>query len=285
MAITDPREHTATAPSYLTVVRAPVRRRAQLAGLSFDRLTERQVVSHVTSALDRGQGGWIVTPNIDICYATRHDAGLGDLVGEASLVVPDGMPLIWASRLRGDSLPERVTGASLIWALTEAAARTGRSIYLLGGEPGVPQGAASRFRGRFPGLLVAGADAPPTGFDQTSAGISEVRRKLVAAAPDIVFVGLGFPRQELLIEQLVPALPGAWFVGCGAAIPFVAGTLRRAPLWMQRAGLEWSFRLISEPRRLFRRYVLADLPFAAGLLLTSAAEWAWPHPAGPSRDR
>jgi N-acetylglucosaminyldiphosphoundecaprenol N-acetyl-beta-D-mannosaminyltransferase len=118
---------------------------------------------------------------------------------------------------------------------------------------------------------VAGTDAPPMGFDKTRQGIGAVRRKLVAAAPDIVYVGLGFPKQEQLIAQLAPALPGAWFVGCGAAIPFAAGTLRRAPRWMQAAGLEWGWRLLSEPRRLFKRHMVSDLPFAAGLLLDSAA--------------
>jgi N-acetylglucosaminyldiphosphoundecaprenol N-acetyl-beta-D-mannosaminyltransferase len=266
-ALPDPLERIAAPTRVIGLSRG---RRARLAGLSFDRLTEQQVVGHVIRALAAGRGGWIATPNIDICQATRRDTALGVLIDGASLVVPDGMPLVWASRLRGAGLPERVTGASLISTLTEAAARHGRSIYLLGGEPGVAPGAASRLRGRYPGLIVAGTDAPPMGFDKTRQGIGAVRRKLVAAAPDIVYVGLGFPKQEQLIAQLAPALPHAWFVGCGAAIPFAAGTLRRAPRWMQVAGLEWTWRLLSEPRRLFKRYMVSDLPFAAGLLLDSA---------------
>jgi N-acetylglucosaminyldiphosphoundecaprenol N-acetyl-beta-D-mannosaminyltransferase len=98
-----------------------------------------------------------------------------------------------------------------------------------------------------------------------------IAAKLAQAKPDIVFVGLGFPKQERVIAALAPGLPAAWFIGCGAAIPFAAGTLTRAPHWMQRLGLEWAHRLISEPRRLFRRYLVDDLPFAARLIITSAA--------------
>ena len=247
-------------------------RRVLLAGLGFDRLTERQVINHVLGALSRGRGGWIATPNIDICQAAQRDPSLAELVGTASLVVPDGMPLLWAARLRGDQLPERVTGSSLIFTLSAAAARAGRSVYLLGGPPGGPELAADRLRQRYPDLIVAGCYAPPWGFERSREGVLAVRRRLAAARPDIVFVGLGCPKQERLIAAVGPYLPTAWYLGCGAAIPLAAGTVRRAPRWMQQAGLEWLFRLLSEPRRLFHRYVVADLPFAVRLLAASAAE-------------
>ncbi len=238
---------------------------AAVAGLDFDALSEEQVVARITADLADGRGGWVATPNIDICRRVRRDPAARDLVRGASLVVADGMPLIWAARLSGDPLPERVTGASLIFTLSAAAAGHGRSVYLLGGEPGVPERAAAALARRYPGLRVAGTDAPPPGFD-----VAEVRQRIAGARPDIVFVGLGFPKQERVIAAVAPALPAAWFVGCGAAIPFAAGALPRAPRWMQRAGLEWAYRLASEPRRLFRRYLIDDLPFAARLLVTAA---------------
>jgi N-acetylglucosaminyldiphosphoundecaprenol N-acetyl-beta-D-mannosaminyltransferase len=244
---------------------------AALAGLELDPLTEQQVVEQVLESLSVGRGGWVATLNIDICRAVRRDADLAGLLGRASLIVPDGMPLIWAAKMRGDPLPERVTGASLIFSLSEAAAASGRSVYLLGGELGVPEAAGAQLCARFPGLVVAGTDAPPVGFDETADGVAAARDKVVAAAPDVVYVGLGFPKQERLIAALAPALPHTWFVACGAAIPFAAGALPRAPEWMQQVGMEWLFRLLSEPRRLARRYLVDDLPFAAGLLAASAA--------------
>lgn len=246
--------------------------RARVAGLEFDRLRETEVVRYITEASEFGRGGWVATPNIDICRQARRDPAVRDLVESATLVVPDGMPLLWASRLRGDRLVERVTGSSLIFSLSSAAARGGRSVYLLGGDAGVPELAGSELAHRCPGLKVAGTDAPPRGFDETADAVAAVRERLLLAAPDIVYVGLGFPRQERLITELAPSLPRAWFVACGAAIPFAAGALPRAPTWLQRSGLEWMFRLLTEPRRLFRRYLVHDLPYAIGLLVSCAAE-------------
>ena len=236
----------------------------EIAGVEFDTLTEEQVVGRVMAGLRHGQGGWIVTPNVDICRQVSRNPEARALVGRASIVVADGMPLVWASRLGGEPLPERVTGASLIFSLSAAAAADGRSVYLLGGEPGVPDKAAAELQSRSPGLRVAGTEAPPPDF-----GLNWVRERLTAARPDIVFAGLGFPKQEQVIAAVAPGLPGTWFVGCGAAIPFAAGALRRAPEWVQQAGLEWAWRLASEPRRLFRRYLVEDLPFALRLLVTA----------------
>jgi N-acetylglucosaminyldiphosphoundecaprenol N-acetyl-beta-D-mannosaminyltransferase len=248
---------------------------ARLAGLEFNRLTEAEVVEHIIAAGQCGEGGWVATPNIDICRLARTDRTLRGLVAGASLIVADGMPLVWAARLRGDPLPERVTGASLIFSLTEAAARHELSVYLLGGAPGVPQRAAEEMRRRYPGLVVAGTDAPPVGFDTDADSIAGLHARLTAAAPAIVFVGLGFPKQERLITRLAPSFRATWFISCGAAIPFAANALPRAPRWMQRAGLEWTFRLATEPRRLFRRYLIQDLPFATRLLTASAVDRIW----------
>jgi N-acetylglucosaminyldiphosphoundecaprenol N-acetyl-beta-D-mannosaminyltransferase len=238
--------------------------------LELDALTEQQVVASVLAALGQGQGGWLATLNTDICQGARRDPRLAALLATASLRVPDGMPLLWAARLRGEPLPERVTGASLIFSLSAAAAEQGRRVYLLGAGPGVAERAAVRLGQRYPGLVVAGTDSPPLGFDATPAGIAAVREKVAAADPDLVFVGLGCPKQERLIAQLAPAAPATWFVACGAAIDFAAGQVARAPAWMQRAGLEWLFRLATEPRRLAGRYLVDDLPFAARLLTASA---------------
>ena len=154
-----------------------------------------------------GQGGWVATPNVDICRAARRDPAVRALIGQASLTVADGMPLLWAARLRGTPLPERVTGASLIFSISAAAARHGQSVYLLGGEPGVPERAAEQLIRRCPGLRVAGTDAPPFGFDATERGVAQLRDRLTEARPDVVFVGLGCPKQERLITRLARPCP------------------------------------------------------------------------------
>ncbi|GAA3837580.1 hypothetical protein GCM10022226_69610 [Sphaerisporangium flaviroseum] len=259
---------TTESPLASGVAAAWSRTRVTVAGVAVDALTEGQVVGRVVAALERGEGGHVVTPNVDICRACSRDPEVRALVEGADIAVPDGMPLVWASALLGTPVPERITGADLIWSLSEAAAAKGLSIYLLGGPPGVAVRAAEVLSDRYPGLRVAGVAAPPYGFDTTAEGLAAVRESLRAAAPRLVFVGLGFPKQDRLIAALRADLPGAWFVGCGSAIAFTAGSVRRAPEWMRRSGLEWLFRLAGEPGRLARRYLVDDLPFALRLLTT-----------------
>jgi N-acetylglucosaminyldiphosphoundecaprenol N-acetyl-beta-D-mannosaminyltransferase len=254
---------------------AAVPKLTQVVGdIRFNLLSEEEVIQHILSESRVGRGGWVATPNIDICRQVSRDPAALALVRGATLIVPDGMPLIWAAKIRREPLTERVTGSSLIFTLTEAAAQAGLSIYLLGGGPGVPEAAGENLACRYPGLKVAGSDASRIDFDKSVIEVAGVRERLQAAAPDIVYVGLGFPKQERLISDLVPMLPTAWFIACGAAIPFAAGTVQRAPVWMQRSGLEWAHRLLKEPRRLFRRYLVHDLPFAARLVITAAVERA-----------
>jgi N-acetylglucosaminyldiphosphoundecaprenol N-acetyl-beta-D-mannosaminyltransferase len=245
-------------------------KRIELAGVEFDCVVEEDVVTHVLAELAEGRGGRIITPNVDILRRTVKDTEARHHVGSATVVVADGAPLVWASRLAREPLPARVPGSDLIWSLSAALGRTQRSVYLLGGEPGTAEIAASVLSERFPTLAVSGFDSPPFGFDTDPDTLEVVCRRAAAAKPDVVFVGLGFPKQERLINRLRDLLPTTWFMGCGAAIGFVAGVRRRAPDWMQRTGLEWVHRLITEPRRLVRRYLVHDLPFAVRLLTTSA---------------
>ena len=229
-------------------------------------ITEAEVADRVALGWARGRGGAIVTANVDIVRAATRDPGLAELVEAAEVVVADGMPIVWAGRLAGVPIPERVTGSSLVHSLAGRAAREGRAVYLLGGEPGVPEEAAEALRERHPALRVAGTHSPPFGFDSAEHGLRDVARLVAAARPDLVFVGLGFPRQERAIEEIRRLLPAAWYLGCGAGIPMAAGRFARAPRGLQRVGGEWLHRLALEPRRLARRYLLHDAPFALSLL-------------------
>ena len=250
--------------------------RVSVAGAAFDLLTHEELIENVATAIKRDDGGTIVTPNIDICHRISKDATSRGFLTSASFVVPDGMPLLWAARLAGQPLVERITGAELIYSLSRAAAANGWSIYLIGGVPaadGRPSAATlagDRLASMYPGLDVAGSYSPAALFNAMADDIDVLCKELAKAEPKIVFVGLGFPKQERLIARLIPHLPQTWFIGCGVAIQYAAGELRRAPVWMQRTGLEWTFRLVSEPRRLAGRYLRRGLPFAAALLASSA---------------
>jgi N-acetylglucosaminyldiphosphoundecaprenol N-acetyl-beta-D-mannosaminyltransferase len=250
--------------------------RIRVGGLDFDVITEQRLIAEVAEAIRRGQGGTIVTPNIDICCRAGRDPASRHFVDTASFVVPDGVPLLWAARLAGLPLTERITGADLIFSLSQMAADNDFPIFVVGGMPGTggqpdtahraAQGIADHIRD----VKVVGAYSPPLLFDAARDDIEALRDTLVATQPKIVFVGLGFPKQERLIARLSGDLPGTWFIGCGAAVMFAAGQVRRAPEWMQRTGTEWMYRLISEPRRLGPRYLVHDVPFAIRLLASSA---------------
>lgn len=241
-------------------------------GVRIHALTEAQCVDHVLRQLDTGCGGWVVTVNIDHLRLFSREPEYAGLCALASLTVPDGMPLVWASYLQGTPLPERVAGSSLLWSLTAAAARQGRGIFLLGGSPGTADAAASVLRQRYPALHVAGTACPAAGFEADPRNIADLTARLITAAPDIIYVGLGKPKQDLLINRLRTRLPQTWFVGVGISFSFVCGAMFRAPVWMQHLGLEWLHRLAQEPRRLGIRYLVHGLPFAAGLLSGAAIQ-------------
>jgi N-acetylglucosaminyldiphosphoundecaprenol N-acetyl-beta-D-mannosaminyltransferase len=238
--------------------------RVLIHGVPFDVLSEEGVVSRVMARSAEGVGGRVVTPNVSMVRLSSRGA-LRQLISEAELSVCDGAPVLWLSQILGTPLPARVTGSSLIYTISEAAAREGRSVFFLGGQPGAAESAAVNLSAAFPGLVIAGTSCPDLGFERDDERFAEVVDALVRARPDIVFVGLGFPKQELVSTRLREHLPGAWFVNCGAAIHFAAGLQHRAPAWMQRLGLEWVHRLAQEPRRLASRYA-ADLVFAGGLI-------------------
>jgi len=238
-------------------------------GIVFDRLSEAQTIRFVVDALQAGRGGWVITSNLDHLYRARRDPEFRSMMDEADLVVADGAPVVWASRLQGTPLPERVAGSALAWSLTGAAGEAGQSVFLLGGDLGTAEKAAQHLKGRFPGLKIAGTYYPPMGFEKDPQIMTEMRAALIAARPDLVYVALGSPKQERLIRDLRANLPGAWWLGLGISLSFICGEVSRAPFWMQKIGLEWLHRLLQEPRRLARRYLIDGIPF--GLLLVSSA--------------
>lgn len=227
---------------------------------------EGECASWILDALDRKEGGWCVTVNLEILRRIQYDSDLRDLVAGSSLRVADGITLVWASKVAGIPLSERVCGSSLIYSLTAAAVRRERSVFLLGGNDGVAEEAAAQLQQENPGLRIAGTYCPPFGFDREPEKVAEIVEQLQTAQPDIVYVALGFPKAEKLIAQIRHHLPKAWWIGVGISFSYVAGEVERAPVWIQNLGLESYYRLAQEPRRLARRYLIDGPPFVALML-------------------
>ena len=245
-----------------------------LAGVVVHAVSDEQAVETILGELECGRGGTALTLNLDDLHRCGGDLTYRATVAEADLALAGGMPLVWASRLAGTPLPERVAGDGLVTGVAAGAARAGRRAFVLGGEsrrrPGVVAEAADELRRRVPRLNVVGHYAVRAGFEFDAGKVAEVVERLRGARPDVVFVAMDTPRQELLINQVRRCLPGAWWLGVGGSFDFLTGHAPRAPRWMRRSGLEWAYRLARDPRGLFRRYVVVGAPFA-GRLMTSAA--------------
>lgn len=242
----------------------------RLLGVDIDNITAAETIDRIFTALADGRGGWVLTPNLDILRTLTRDPEYAALCSAASLRVADGMPLVWASRLQGTPLGERVAGSDLIWSVSRRAAAEGRSVFFLGGNPGAADAAAARLTHESPGLRVAGTECPPMGFERDEEYLRALQSRLADAAPDICYVGLGSLKQDRLIRRLLPQFPKTWFLGLGISFSYVSGEVKRAPRWVRLSGLEWGFRLVQEPRRLGRRYLLHGIPFALRLLAVSA---------------
>ncbi|HEX3693045.1 MAG TPA: WecB/TagA/CpsF family glycosyltransferase [Solirubrobacteraceae bacterium] len=255
------------APADPAYERAP---RVRIMGVEIAAVTEADAVREIVGAAEARRGHWTITANLDHLRRYRRNPVERALIDQADLVVADGMPLVWASRLAGGSLPERVAGSRMIWSICEAAGARRQSIFLLGGDPGVAERAAAILTRTYPTLPVAGIACPPVGFEQNARELAQIRRQLVRAEPQIVFVALGFPKQDLLIRGLRESLPGTSFVGVGISLSYVTKDVSPAPAWVCRAGMEWAYRLFQEPARLVRRYLVQGLPFALRLMSSSA---------------
>ncbi|MGO9901856.1 MAG: WecB/TagA/CpsF family glycosyltransferase [Solirubrobacteraceae bacterium] len=234
-------------------------------------MSERDTINYVLDGIVNRRGGWICPANLDVLRQWRSSEDVRELVAAADLVVADGMPLVWACELQGSPIPERVAGSSLIVSLTAAAADAGASIFLLGGNPGTADAAVAELTKVSPQVRLAGTLCPPFGFDRDPEWLDRIEQLLYEKAPDIVYVGLGFPKQERLIFELRSRLPNTWFLSCGVSFSFVAGEISRAPAIMQRLGFEWLHRMIQEPKRLYRRYLLLGIPFLVHLLSSAVA--------------
>jgi N-acetylglucosaminyldiphosphoundecaprenol N-acetyl-beta-D-mannosaminyltransferase len=246
-----------------------------LLGMPLACVDENGLLDHMFSELGAGRGGWLITANLDFLRRYSKDPATRELYRSADVTVADGMPLVWASGLLGNPLPERVAGSALIYRFADYAARDGRSLYLLGGDPGAGEAAAKVLCERATGLRIAGHLAPRFSPVPTALELESTCAALHEAKPDLLLVGLGSPKQERLIHALRPRFPSMWMVGVGISFSFVAGHVERAPPWMRRTGLEWVHRFAQEPRRLARRYLLEDLPFAAELF--ARVLWARTH--------
>jgi N-acetylglucosaminyldiphosphoundecaprenol N-acetyl-beta-D-mannosaminyltransferase len=247
--------------------------RVPIGGLAFDNVDLPGALARVAELIAARRPALVVTPNVDHLVRAVRDPSYAALVAGAGLVLADGQPVVWAARLLGRRLAGRVAGSDLLPALCARAAVTGWRVFFLGGDYGVAERAREVLMARHPGLRIVGTYCPPMGFERSPLELRQAVEAVRAARPELVFVGLGSPKQERFIAAHMHEYGPAVSIGIGVSFSFVAGDVRRAPRWMQRLGLEWLHRLWQEPRRLWRRYLLNGW----GLLPILARDLWWTY--------
>ena len=233
----------------------------RVCGVPVARMDFQDLCMAIGERIQQRAPGFIVTPNVDhICLFHRR-ADIRAAYREAFLALPDGVPLLWAARFLGRPLKEKLSGSDLVPMLSAWAAEEGHSVFCFGAAEGVAEKAARKLREQYPGLEVAGCYSPPVGFERDPVENERAMNAIRSASPDICFVALGCPKQELWLLRHSKDLGVPVSLGIGAGLDFVAGKVRRAPRCVQRIGLEWLWRLLQEPRRLWRRYLVEDALF------------------------
>ncbi len=240
-------------------------RRVDVLGVRISAINMAMALDEIERWVSTGESHYVCVTGVHGVMESQQDPELREIHNRSGLTTPDGMPMVWAGRRAGASWMSRVYGPDLMLSVCERAAERGWTSYFYGGKEGVPERLAERLQERFPGFKVVGLESPP--FRPLSADEDEaVVGRINAAAPDLVWVGLSTPKQERWMAGHVGRIQAPAVLGVGAAFDIHAGTLRQAPAWVQRRGLEWLYRLYREPRRLWRRYVSIIPRFVLAIL-------------------
>lgn len=239
-----------------------------LMGCRIDNLSMEETLGRIEEFIRSGKPHQHVVVNVDKLVKASRDEELRAIINACALVNVDGMPVVWASRLLGKPLKERVAGVDLFEALMRRAGERGWRVFLLGARAEVVAAVADTYRRRFPELVIAGWR---DGYWQGEAEEAQVAEQVRASGADLLFVAISSPKKEQFLGRWQETMRVPFAMGVGGTFDVAIGRVRRAPRWMQRAGLEWFYRFLQEPRRMFRRYFIEDMAFI-GLLIKEAAQ-------------
>ncbi len=236
--------------------------RVNICGIDIDRYSFDEVVEAIADHAAFGNTPqYVVTPNAQHIVILQRNAKFREIYRHAFLVVPDGVPLLWAAKFFQTPLSGRVNGTDLFERLCEISADRELKVFLLGGRPGAAKKAMQVLQTRHPLLKIVGTYCPSYGFESDAEELQQINLAIQAAAPHLLFVGLGAPKQEYWIYNHYQKLNVPVSIGIGVSFELVAEMVKRAPKFMQKAGLEWLFRLLVEPNRLWQRYLVGNTIF------------------------
>lgn len=226
-----------------------------------DDVTKEEAIEHIEYCINNRIIGQIITPNVDQIVRLEWDEYFRKICENCELLLVDGHPLLWTAKLYGQPFKEKICGSDLVPILCSMAAQKGYSVFFLGAAPGVAQLAVDNLLKQNPSLKIAGVYSPPLGFEKNPKEINDINLMLKASKADMLFVGMGVPKQDIFIYENMHIYDIPMSFSIGGTIDFIAGKQKRAPKWMRKIGFEWLYRLICNPKRMFKRYILDDSKF------------------------
>lgn len=222
-------------------------------------LSMAEAVEEIEHMIARGKKAYVVAVNVDVIVKIEQDEELRHVIDNADMVLTDGQPLLWISRLHRRAIKQKVSGSDLVPELCEVSAEKGYSIFILGGQAGVAEAAKEKLEKKYPTIHIVGTYAPPVGFEKDEAEQVHINKLISQAAPDLLIVCFGCPKQEKWIWKNIDKYDAKVSLCAGATVDFLAGNIKRAPKCISACGFEWLYRFFKEPKRLFKRYFVDDL--------------------------
>lgn len=223
-----------------------------------DNVTLDEAIKHIDYCIDHRIIGQVITPNVDQIVRIEWDDYFKKICANCELLLCDGQPLMWIAKLYGHPLKQKIPGSDLVPLLCKEASEKGYSVFFLGAAPGVAKIAADNMITQYPGLKVAGVYSPPIGFEKDNEELDKINKMLYESGADMLFVGMGVPKQDIFIYENMHKYKIPMSFSIGGTIDFLAGKQKRAPKWMGNHGLEWLYRLVKDPKRMFKRYIVDD---------------------------
>ena len=224
-----------------------------------DNITMDDAIDTIKKMIKEKKKSYVVAINVDVIIKIEKDEYLKKIIDEANMILTDGKPLIWISKYQHKPIKEKISGSDLVPKLAEAAANDGYSIFILGGQNDVATKAKENLEKKYPNINIVGAYSPKLGFEKDEKEIKKINKLITDSKPDLLFVCLGCPKQEKWIYENIDKYDANVSICAGATVDFLAGNVKRAPKWMSNHGLEWFYRFLQEPKRLFKRYFIDDI--------------------------
>ncbi len=223
-----------------------------------DNVTMDEAIDYIEECIQQRKIGQVITPNVDQIVHMETDNYFKEICDSAELLLADGHPLLWIAKWYKTPIKEKICGSDLVPKLCEVAAQKGYSVFFLGAAPGVAQKAVDKLKKELPSLKVAGVYSPPIGFENDPIEINKINKILFDSRADMLFVGMGVPKQDIFIYENMNKYKIPMSFSIGGTIDFIAGEQKRAPKWMSKIGMEWFYRLCQSPKRMFKRYIIDD---------------------------